>query len=124
MLYPFGHGLSYTEFTYSELKLSSRKLRQGETLSISINISNTGNRTGTEVVQLYLHDKIASIAPALRKLKGFEKISLEAGETQTVHFKLTESDLAFVGRNLQWITEPGTFEVLIGDLKSEFEWIS
>lgn len=121
--YPFGHGLSYTQFMYSELKISSTKLRKGDKLSISVKVSNTGDRDGTEVVQLYIHDKIASIAPALRKLKGFEKIYLEAGEEKTVRFSLTEKDLAFVGRDMKWITEEGEFEVMVGDLNGTFELI-
>jgi len=123
VLYPFGHGLSYTTFAYSDLNLSSTKLQRGEKLSVSVKVENTGDREGTEVVQLYLHDKIASIAPALRKLKAFEKIYLEAGEEKTVHFSLTEKDLAFVGRDLEWIAEAGQFEVMVGDLKGTFELI-
>lgn len=120
-LYPFGHGLSYTSFAFSDLSLSTKKLQRGQELKVSVQIKNTGDRSGAEVVQLYIHDKIASIAPALRRLKAFEKIYLEAGEEKTVRFSITEKDLAFVGRNMEWITESGEFEVSVGDLVSVFE---
>jgi beta-glucosidase len=121
-LYPLGHGLSYTSFAFSDLSLSTKKLQRGQELKVSVQIKNTGDRSGAEVVQLYLHDKIASIAPALRKLKRFEKVYLEVGEEKTVHFNLNEKDLAFVGRNMEWVTETGEFEVIIGELASTFEW--
>lgn len=123
VLYPFGHGLSYTEFSYEDLTLSTQKLKRGENLSISVKLRNTGNQAGTEVVQLYLHDKFASIAPALRKLKRFEKVYLEAGEEKVIHFQLTEKDLAFVGKELEWIAEEGEFQIMIADLEKEFSLV-
>lgn len=121
VLYPFGHGLSYSTFEYSDLKLSKAKLKGGETLSVSVSLRNTSDREGTEVVQLYVHDKIASIAPPLRKLRAFTKIRLQPGEQKRIHFTLTEKDFAFVGRDLEWITEGGEFEIIISDLSATFE---
>ena len=119
--FEFGFGLSYTTFKYSNLKVSSEKIGMDATLSISVDVSNTGKRTGKEVVQLFIHDKVASITPPMKRLRGFDKISLDVGESKTVQFEIKSADLAFVGVDNKWITEAGEFEIQIADLKKTFE---
>jgi beta-glucosidase len=121
-LFPFGHGLSYTRFAYRDLRLSTAKLKGEARLQVKVTVENVGEQAGKEVVQLYVRDLYASVAPPLRRLKRFEKINLAPGEKQEVVFSLSRPDLAFVGRDLKWITEEGTFEVQIADLRAEFEW--
>ena len=118
--YPFGFGLSYTSFSYDKLKLSTDTLRADELLSLSIELTNTGEVDGQEVVQLFLTDLVASITPPVRRLRAFDKIFLAAGETETVTFELKASDFAFVGQNDQWINESGWFVVSIGGEKARF----
>jgi len=113
-LFPFGYGLSYTEFEYSNLNISPKKIRPGETISVTVDVENTGNRNGDEVVQLYLHDKVGSIARPVKELKGFQRISLDSGEKKTVKFELTPESMSMLDINMNRIVEPGTFEVMIG----------
>ena len=125
--FPFGFGLSYTTFQYSDLKLSSQKMKNTESIEVSLNISNTGKVAGEEVVQLYLHDKVGSVVRPIIELKGFQKIKLNSGETKTVKFIIDKEKLSFYNQELQWVAEPGEFEIMIGTssadirLKSEFE---
>lgn len=121
--FEFGHGLSYTTFAYSGLKLSSARLRRDAELTASVEVKNTGSRAGKEVVQLYVSDLYRSLTPPNRELKGFRKVELKPGETQTVSFRLKSADLAFVGLNNRWITEPGKFRASIGKLSEEFTLI-
>ena len=123
-LYEFGHGLSYTSFEYSNLKLSKTKITEDETLEVSVDVRNTGKRDGKEAVLLYISDLYASIAPDMKRLKGFEKIELKAGESKTLKFKITKNELSFVNIDSKTIAEPGDFEVKIGNLKAGFELIS
>lgn len=116
----FGHGLSYTTFAYSDLKLSSETITDGGDIVVSVTVKNTGKLEGKEVVQLYTNDEYASITPNVKRLKGFKKITLRPGESKTVSFKLTVSDLAFVDNNNKWITEEGGFKVMIKDLEDKF----
>jgi len=118
--FEFGHGLSYTTFAYSGLKLTSATLRRDGELTATIDVKNTGSRPGKEVVQLYVSDLYRSLTPPNRELKGFWKVELKPGESQTVSFTLKSADLAFVGLNNRWITEPGKFRVSIGKLSEEF----
>jgi beta-glucosidase len=121
-LYEFGSGLSYTTFEYSGLTLSSTKLKGNSKVLVSVTVKNTGTREGKEVVQLYYRDHYASITPSVKKLVRFEKISLKAGESKEVKFEVNASDLAFVNENLKWVTEPGKFDFMIQNLKSELEF--
>lgn len=118
--FEFGHGLSYTTFAYSDLKISSKELTQNGKLNISVKVTNTGNREGKEVVQLYITDKVASITPSNKRLRGFEKIDLKPGESKTITFTIQPKDIAFVGLDNKWITEPGEFEINIKNLKEMF----
>lgn len=113
-LYPFGYGLSYTTFEYSNLKLSKTSMKPGETITASIVVKNTGTTAGKEVVQLYLRDLVGSSTRPVKQLKGFEKISLNPGESKTVSFKITVEDLKFYNSALQYVAEPGDFKVFIG----------
>ncbi|MEP5305284.1 MAG: beta-glucosidase BglX, partial [Flavobacteriaceae bacterium] len=113
-LLPFGHGLSYTTFEYSNLVLNKTKIAQGESMDITVNIENTGNYDGEETVQLYLRDMVRTITPPIRQLKGFKKVFLKKGESKTVRLKLTPDDLKFYNGNLEFVSEPGEFEVFVG----------
>lgn len=121
-LYPFGYGLSYTSFSYGELKLSKTKLKAGERIQASISLTNAGKTSGKEVVQLYLRDLVGSSTRPVKELKGFQKVSLQAGETKVVTFEIAEKDLKFYNAALNFVAEPGDFEVFIGgnsrDVKS------
>lgn len=113
-LYPFGHGLSYTTFTYSDLHISpSHQGVQGD-IHVSCKIKNTGKIKGDEVVQLYLRDEISSVTTYTKVLRGFERISLKAGEEQTVHFRLRPQDFGLWDKNMNFRVEPGSFKVMLG----------
>jgi beta-glucosidase len=114
-LFPFGYGLSYTKFDYSDLKLSPNKISSGTPVEVSLSVRNSGTRPGAEVVELYVHDEHASVDRPLRELKGFTRIELAPGETKAVHFTLDRSALAFYSTaKKDWVAEPGKFEVLVG----------
>jgi beta-glucosidase len=124
-LFPFGYGLSYTTFEYSDLKLSSSEIRSGEKLKVSVNLKNTGKYEGAEVVQLYIRDLYGSVTRPVKELKGFKKISLKPGENRIVEFELSSEDLAFYTADGEWKAEPGNFHLWIGTnsqegLKGEF----
>ncbi|MCO6175796.1 beta-glucosidase BglX [Flavobacterium sp. NRK F10] len=127
-LFPFGYGLSYTTFEYSNLKLSSNTLTKGEKITVSVEVKNTGNYDGKEVVQLYIRDLVGSVTRPVKELKAFRKVTLKKGETQTLQFDLTEEDLKFYNSNLDFVAEPGTFEVFVGtnsdtQMKLKFELV-
>jgi beta-glucosidase len=120
-LFAFGHGLSYTEFEYSDIRLSKERIAKGETLRLSVTITNRGKRSGKEVVQLYIADKEASVARPVKELKGFEKVALEAGESKVVTFEITPEALSFYDDSGEgeWRSESGEFEVLIGSASDD-----
>jgi beta-glucosidase len=113
-LYPFGYGLSYTSFEYKNLKLAKATFQKGEKIELSVDVTNTGNVDGKEVVQLYINDVAASVVRPVKELKGFELIALKKGETKTVHFTLTDKELGFYDNNGKFLTESGLFNVLVG----------
>jgi beta-glucosidase len=113
-LFSFGFGLSYTTFSYSDLKLDSNILTMGGELQVTVVVKNTGKVAGEEVVQLYIRDLVGSITRPVKELKGFEKIWLNAGETKTIRFKISENDLAFYGADLKLKAEPGDFKLWVG----------
>ncbi len=113
-LYPFGYGLSYTSFSYSDVKLSANTLKSGGSLTASVTVSNTGKYDGQEVVQLYIRDLVGSITRPVKELKGFQKITLKAGETKTVEFRISVNDLKFYNYDLKYVAEPGEFKIFIG----------
>ncbi len=113
-LFPFGYGLSYTTFSYGNIALSSKSLKGNQSLQASIAVTNTGKYTGQEVVQLYIRDLVGSVTRPVKELKGFQKIILKAGETKTVTFQITPSDLKFYNHDLKYEWEAGDFEIMIG----------
>lgn len=117
--FPFGFGLSYTTFNYSDLKLSKNKIKSTETIEVSMTITNSGKVAGEEVVQLYLRDKVGSVVRPIIELKDFQKIKLNAGETKTVKFTIDKQKLSFYNTDLKWITEPGDFDLMIGSSSSD-----
>ncbi len=121
-LYEFGYGLSYTTFDYSNLHISNPELKEGETLTVSVDVKNTGQVEGKESVLLYTSQQYASIAPDTKRLRAYDKIDLKPGETKTVSFKLSAGDLAFVNDVSKTVTESGDFKVLIGDQTSDFKF--
>ena len=127
-LYPFGYGLSYTSFEYSNIKIDNKNLIPGETLNVSVDLKNTGNYSGKEVVQLYIKDRFASVTRPVRELKGFEMVMLSPGETKTINFEISESLLKFYTANETWESESGFFDIFIGtnsnaNLQESFELI-
>jgi beta-glucosidase len=113
-VYPFGYGLSYTSFDYSDISLSKPEIKNTDSLTVSVTVTNTGKVAGEEVVQLYVRDVVGSTTRPMKELKGFKKIKLEAGATQTVTFKITAADLSFYNYDLKFGTEPGEFQVFVG----------
>jgi len=126
-LYEFGFGLSYTTFDYSNLRILPKEINNEGTIEITLDVKNTGNVKGDEVVQLYINDVISSTSKPVKELKGYEKISLEPGEQKTVSLKLLPEDLSLFDRDMNFVVEPGTFEVMVGSssrdikLKGEFQ---
>lgn len=125
-LYPFGFGLSYTEFEYSDVKLSATEITSADSVNVSIELTNRGARDGSEVVQLYIRDLVGSVTRPVKELKGFQKVNLKAGETKTITFMLGMKDLSFYKSDLSFGFEPGKFQVFVGgnsrDVKqAEFE---
>lgn len=118
--YEFGFGLSYTTFKYDNLKLSAEKINANQELTVSVEVTNTGNREGKEVVELYLSDLYATLTPDSKRLRGFEKINLKPGEKQTVTFKIDKKDFSFTHLDGKSVIEPGEFSVKIGSLKKNF----
>ena len=117
--YPFGYGLSYTTFSYRDLKLGAARIGPRDTLTVSVTVTNTGTREGTEVVQLYVRDEVASVARPVRELKGFRRVTLKPGEARTVELRLAARDLAFYGLAMRPVLEPGTFRVFVGPNSAE-----
>lgn len=113
-LYAFGHGLSYTQFDYQDIRVSADEVPLGDTVTVSAELTNTGNVAADEVVQLYIRDLVGSVTRPVRELKGFRRLRLKPQETVTVEFKLHASDLAFYGRQMTLVTEPGEFHAWIG----------
>ncbi|MBK7212823.1 MAG: beta-glucosidase BglX [Bacteroidales bacterium] len=112
--YEFGYGLSYTSFKYSNLQLSKKKMKAGESIQVSVTITNTGKYEGEEIVQLYLRDKAASVVRPVKELRDFKKLNLKAGESKTIQFIIDKEKLSFFNQQLQWVAEPGEFDLMIG----------
>lgn len=123
-LLPFGYGLSYTTFEYSDLKIDKKEIGLEESVNISVTLKNTGDFDGEEVVQLYLRDVIRSITPPQKTLKGFKKVFLKRGETKTIRLTLNPDDLKFYNSQLEFVSEPGEFEVFVGTNSVETQKVS
>ena len=113
-LYPFGYGLSYTKFEYGDINLSKNEITPTDSITVSIPLTNSGQRDGQEVVQLYIRDMVGSVTRPVKELKGFQKIALKAGETKTISFTIKSSDLSFYNSDLKFVAEPGDFQLFIG----------
>jgi beta-glucosidase len=113
-LFPFGFGLSYTTFTYGDLKLSKTEIASSETIEVRITVTNSGNFDGDETVQLYIQDLVGTVTRPVKELKGFQKIHLSKGESKEVIFKIGVNDLKFYNKDLKWVAEPGEFKVYVG----------
>lgn len=120
-LFPFGYGLSYTTFSYSDIELSSTQLSMNGELLVSVTVTNSGRRAGTEVVQLYVRDLVGSRTRPVKQLKGFQRVALEPGASREVTFVLQPSDLAFYTLDRQWAAEPGDFDVFVGTNSQEVQ---
>ncbi len=112
--FPFGFGLSYTKFDYKNLKINKTAFAKGEKIQVSVEVTNSGNYDGKEVVQLYINDAVASIVRPVKELKGFELVNLKKGETKTIQFTLTEKELGFYDNDGKYLTEPGLFNIMVG----------
>ena len=123
-LFPFGFGLSYTTFKYSDIRLNKSSIHSNESVIASIMVSNTGNYDGEEVVQLYSRDEVASIARPVKELKKFQKIFLKKGESKEVQFQLDSNDLKFYNSQLKWVIEPGKFNLFIGTNSNDVQAIN
>ena len=129
-LYPFGYGLSYTTFEYSDLVVTPTKLKAQANVEVSFKVKNTGDRAGDEIVQLYIKDKVSSVTTYDSQLRGFERVPLKPGETKTINFTIHPDDLAILDKEMNWTVEEGTFEVLIGGssvdikLREQFEVVA
>jgi len=121
-LFPFGWGLSYTDFEYSGLHLSGEQLKGAGSLTVSVSVTNKGSRDGKHTVELYSRQHYASITPNMRRLRAFKKIFLKAGESKTVNFSLDRNDLAFVNAAMKTVTEPGAFDLMIGTQKATIQY--
>ncbi len=114
-LYPFGYGLSYTTFDYSNLKVNKSTMKNGkDEIKVTVNVKNTGNYDGEEVVQLYVRDLVGSVTRPVRELKGFDKVMIKKGETKTITFTLTPEDLKFHDINMNYVAEAGDFDIFVG----------
>ena len=113
-LYPFGHGLSYTTYKYEDLKLSQQEISKDGSVDVSVKVTNTGDRDGVEIVQLYIRDKFSCVTRPVKELKDFARVALKAGESKTVNFKITPDKLAFYDIKMNKIVEPGEFIVMVG----------
>ncbi|HEU4558648.1 MAG TPA: glycoside hydrolase family 3 C-terminal domain-containing protein, partial [Longimicrobium sp.] len=116
----FGTGLSYTTFACADLKTGTPTLRPGGTLPVTVTLRNTGQREGTEVVLLYTRQRFAQLTPAVKRLRGFHRVTLKPGESRTVTFNLSPSDLTYVGRDGRPVLEPGVFDVMVGGQTASF----
>lgn len=125
-VYPFGYGLSYTTFAYDKLSVDKKEISAGGSVTVTVNVTNTGSREGAEVVQLYVRDLVGSLTRPVKELKGFQKVMLKPGESKTITFTLTEKDLSFYRADLTFGAEPGKFQVFVGGnsrdvLQAQFE---
>lgn len=118
-LFPFGWGLSYTTFQFKNLRLSEAAIGTEGQTTVSVDVTNTGSRKGDEVAQLYLRDRVSTVTRPVQELKGFERVTLQPGETRTVQFKLTPAELGFYNAHMEWVVEPGVFDVMVGPNSTE-----
>ena len=120
-LFPFGFGLSYTQFEYSDLKISNKELSETGKIELSVKIKNTGAVTGKEVVQVYINDKISSVTTPVKMLKGFKKTQVNPDETATLSFTIPCKELGLWDKRMNYVIEPGEFDIMIGDISRRYK---
>ena len=113
-LYPFGYGLSYTSFSFAHVRLEKPVIRANESTKVFVDVENTGNLAGDEVVQVYIRDVVSSVTRPVKELKEFKKISLKPGESQTIAFTISPEQLSFTNIDMKYTVEPGDFEIMVG----------
>jgi beta-glucosidase len=118
-LFPFGYGLSYTTFEYSDLRIARDTVSATDTVAVTVQVRNTGSRPGDEVIQLYVKDVLASVARPVMELKGFDRVTLPAGTETDVSFRLAIQELRFLDAGMRWVVEPGEFRILVGSSAKE-----
>jgi beta-glucosidase len=118
-LFPFGYGLSYTQFHFENVRVEPKSILPGGSAKVSVDITNTGSRAGDEVAQLYIHQRVASVTRPVMQLRGFKRVSLEPGQKITVDFTLTPEDLSLIDVNMNRVVEPGTFDLMVGASSAE-----
>jgi beta-glucosidase len=114
-LFPFGYGLSYTSFAFRNLRLEKKKIGRGESTRVLVEVANTGRRAGAEVVQMYIRDRVSTVTRPVKELKGFQKVTLAPGATQTVVLDITPELLAFYDIHMNFVVEPGEFQIAVGN---------
>jgi beta-glucosidase len=123
-LFPFGHGLSFTTFAYSNLELAPQEIGVGGKAMVSVDVTNTGKMAGDEVVQLYIRDPISSVTRPVKELKGFCRITLKPGETRTVTFAITPDKLSFLDAHMERVVEPGLFDIMVGSSSAQLDTVA
>jgi beta-glucosidase len=118
-LYPFGFGLSYTTFSYSDLSLSASEISSADDLTVNMTVTNSGDVSGEETVQLYIQDLFGSVTRPVKELKSYQKVVLQPGESKSLSFKITNNDLKFYDKDMKWTSEPGDFKVYVGGNSDE-----
>lgn len=122
-LFPFGHGLSYTTFSYTNLTIGPEKIKPGGDTTVSVTVTNTGRIAGDEIVQLYIRDKVSSVTRPVKELKGFERITLAPGESKKVSFRITPDKLSFLDQSMNRVVEPGEFDIMVGASSTKFQTV-
>jgi beta-glucosidase len=123
-LYPFGFGLSYTTFAYSNLRVSAKQIPATGRARVSVDVRNTGSRAGDEVVQLYIRDEVSNATRPVKELRGFQRVSLAPGETRTVSFDVGPEHLSYHGVGMKRVVEPGTFQLMVGGSSADLQSVS
>ncbi len=123
-LYPFGYGLSYTNFSYGDMQVSSTQLKGNMPLTVTVKVTNTGSRDAKEIVQLYIRDKVASVTRPVKELKGFKKVLIKAGATEEVRFTLSTEELKFYNSDLKFVWEPGAFDIMVGSNSRDVQTVT
>jgi beta-glucosidase len=118
-LFPFGYGLSYTQFRFENIRVEPKSIRPGASAKVSVDVTNTGDRAGDEVAQFYIHQRVASVTRPVKQLRGFKRVSLEPGQKATVDFVLTPEDLSLIDVNMNRVVEPGMFDLMVGANSAE-----
>ena len=113
-LYPFGFGLSYTPFEYSNLRIDPQQTHSEGHVRVLVDVKNVGKRPGTEALQLYIHNVLGSVSTPVKQLRGFRRLNLKPGETQTAELALTHEDFALLNRDMHWVVEPGAIDIMVG----------